>query len=275
MTLPSLRIRQAFSKAAIQYEKHAGLQKEIGLKLLRIYSLGDENIETRSSPGNEKMCPQRILDVGMGTGWLTEKISSCFPGSWVAGLDFAAGMIDCAKARGANFRIVQADARNLPFQVGAFDVVVSNLVYQWIDDLPQALSQILKALNEGGVFYFSCFTQGTLKELFLTLEQSFKYSRRDFPFIKRLAGKEKVRESLTLAGFERIEMTSEDFRVWFPDMLSLVKWIRAIGANGLKGEGFMGRDLLLKANDFYQRTFSNNGHVYASFEVVWGKARKH
>ena len=79
------KIRKAFSDAAVQYDVLTGLHKEIGRELIHKVK--------------EREC-QRILDVGMGTGWLTNRLTYFFPESNVVGIDFASGMIEMAKQKG-------------------------------------------------------------------------------------------------------------------------------------------------------------------------------
>ena len=90
------KIRKAFSDAAMQYDILAGLHKEIGRELIK-KNISRENTNT-------------ILDVGMGTGWLTGKLSFYFPESKVVGIDFAPGMIKAAKDSEHTFTMIQADA---------------------------------------------------------------------------------------------------------------------------------------------------------------------
>jgi SAM-dependent methyltransferase len=92
------------------------------------------------------------LDVGCGTGVFTELVlDTCAPASIVA-VDPAAAQIDHARkqavARRADFRI--ADAQTLPFPDGAFDVVASALVINFIPDRPRALAEMRRVARPGG-----------------------------------------------------------------------------------------------------------------------------
>src|SRR3990167_6992254 len=110
------RIREKFSRAAVHYEKLTGLQQAVGSKLLNDTSVQKAN---------------RILDVGMGTGWLTERLCRTCPLGKVVGIDFALGMLQLAQKKQCRFKIIAADARCLAFKDATFDAVVSNLAYQW------------------------------------------------------------------------------------------------------------------------------------------------
>lgn len=95
----------------------------------------------------------RWLDIGCGTGVFTELVvDRCFPATVVA-VDPAVAQIDLAHkkpiAQRADFRV--ADAQTLPFSDGAFSVVVSALVINFIPDRPRALAEMRRVCQPGGV----------------------------------------------------------------------------------------------------------------------------
>jgi malonyl-CoA O-methyltransferase len=249
------KIRQAFSDSAFQYEILSSLQKEIGRELTK-------KIEIEESFSH-------ILDVGMGTGWLTNRLALLFPEAKVVGIDFADGMVEEAKKKEGDFSSIQADARNLPFQEKTFDIIVSNLAYQWVEDLAEAFRSSFTVLKPKGKIYLTIFGKNTLKELFTALEQS-----EGPKAITRLAGQTQIEAALNQAGFQNLETSSETIKVHFKDMMALVKWLKEIGANVLQKDIYVGRDLLARANEYYKEHFKDSWGVYASFEVIWVKAEK-
>ena len=255
------KIRNAFSDASIQYDVLTGLHKEIGRELVnKIKHIEDA---------------QAILDVGMGTGWLTNRLSYFFPDAQVIGLDFAPGMIDAAKKFNEGFAIVQADAGALPFQNEVFDIVISNLAYQWVENTHQAFKSCHASLKGNGIFCFTMFGYNTLNELFISLENSWdnKDGLMQLP-IRRLAKQSDIRDALTEADFRDIDVDYERIKVHFPDMMSLMKWIKNIGANALEKEMYIGKDLLIRADEYYNTHFKDHLGICSTFEVIWGMARK-
>ena len=68
--------------------------------------------------------PARVLDVGCGTGFLTQHL-----GGEVVGLDQSAAMLDIARGRVPWADFVRGDALNMPFAEGSFDRVFSSNFY--------------------------------------------------------------------------------------------------------------------------------------------------
>jgi len=95
----------------------------------------------------------RWLDVGCGTGILTEALlSACRPLS-VLGIDPAAAQIDLARrgSAGREAKFQQADAMSLPSPSASFDVTVSALVLNFIPDAARALAEMRRVTKPGGL----------------------------------------------------------------------------------------------------------------------------
>ena len=254
------KIRRAFSNAAVQYDVLSGLHKEIGRELVK-------KIEGRTQA-------HYILDIGMGTGWLTNRIKYHFPESVVVGMDFALGMIDVAKKNSEGTRLIAADALDLPFRNESFDVIVSNLVYQWVDDLPKGFEFCHQTLKKDGCLALTMFGFKTLEELFTSLEMSSEKESNEPRSFPRLPSHEDIKTALQNSGFKNIATDYEHIKVHFPDMMSLLNWIKGIGANALKRDFFIGKEQLQRAEAYYSKHFRDPLGVRATFEVIWVQAEK-
>jgi SAM-dependent methyltransferase len=94
----------------------------------------------------------RWLDIGCGTGAFTKLIvDRCAPATVIA-VDPSEAQIAFARnepvARHADFRV--ADAQALPFEDGAFDVVVSALVINFVPNRHLALAEMRRVGGPGG-----------------------------------------------------------------------------------------------------------------------------
>jgi SAM-dependent methyltransferase len=93
----------------------------------------------------------RWVDVGCGTGALSEAILDTQDPTSVDGVEPSAGFVRAAVQRlGDRATLHQAPAEDLPLPDGSADIVVSGLVLNFIPDLPAALAE-MKRVAPGGV----------------------------------------------------------------------------------------------------------------------------
>ncbi|MFD1642665.1 class I SAM-dependent methyltransferase [Halohasta litorea] len=92
---------------------------------------------------------ERILDLGCGTGHLTQQIAEA--GATAVGLDQSAEMVAAARDSYPNCEFVHADARDFTVDE-PFDAVFSNAALHWIEDQDAVLDSVVDALRPGGRF---------------------------------------------------------------------------------------------------------------------------
>jgi len=104
-----------------------------------------------------RLAHKSVLDVGCGGGILAESFAS--EDALVTGIDLSPVAIDAAKKHAEinglkiDYRVVAVSeiAKESP---GAFDIVVCAEVLEHVDDLSGFLTDALKALKPGGLFFF-------------------------------------------------------------------------------------------------------------------------
>ncbi|MGH9092718.1 MAG: class I SAM-dependent methyltransferase [Acidimicrobiales bacterium] len=97
--------------------------------------------------------PQRVLDVGCGTGYLLRSLAARLPEAGrLTGVDPAPGMVGVATAAAGDARIgcAVAVAEHLPFPDGAFDLVVSTTSFDHWSDQRAGLAECARVLAPGG-----------------------------------------------------------------------------------------------------------------------------
>jgi len=114
------------------YRRHAPFVPTLGAAVLELLA---------PRPG------ERVLDLGCGEGTLTQQIVD--RGAIVVGIDSSQDMIDAARARGLDARLVNAEA--LTFE-DEFDAVFSNAALHWIRNQDALLAGVARALRRGGRF---------------------------------------------------------------------------------------------------------------------------
>lgn len=91
----------------------------------------------------------RTLDLGCGTG---RNLPLYGEGLRVIGVDPEEAMLKRARRRGPNVPLVRARAEALPFKDGAFDTVVSGLVFCSVKDVARSLAEARRVLKDDGLF---------------------------------------------------------------------------------------------------------------------------
>lgn len=105
---------------------------------------------------------QRVLDLGCGTGDLTQKIAEC--GATATGMDSSLDMITAARAKYPAVAFTVGDATS--FSVTApFDAVLSNATLHWVKPPQAAVHCISKALRPGGRFVAEFGGQGNVAHI--------------------------------------------------------------------------------------------------------------
>ena len=93
---------------------------------------------------------RRVLDVGCGTGYVTEAIANALPKAYIYGSDVFTDCIQHAQRRMAGRAfLMHLDAEDLPF-THCFDLVTSFDVLEHIAHDEAALAQLARSLRPGG-----------------------------------------------------------------------------------------------------------------------------
>ena len=96
-----------------------------------------------------------VVDLGCGTGQLTQRLIRTFPDADIVGVDVSDGMLTEAAGRlrqvgGDAQPLVRADALQLPFAARSVDLVVCTESFHWYPDQASALAELARVLNPGG-----------------------------------------------------------------------------------------------------------------------------
>jgi SAM-dependent methyltransferase len=230
--------------------------------LLRRYSTASDRLTAikRDFP--------RVLDLGTPSPILAQALAARMPQRLVR-----AASIDEALADGPWEGLV-VDHEALPFPPETFDLVVSALSLQFVNDLPGALVQIRRCLAPDGLF-LACIAGGqTLHELrtvFTIAEEEITggVSPRVAPFadLRDMGG------LLQRAGFALPVTDVDSLTVRYDDVFALARDLRAMGAtNALvqRSRKPLRRSILVRAAELYAQRFADaDGRIRATFELVW------
>jgi trans-aconitate 2-methyltransferase len=90
-----------------------------------------------------------VIDLGCGPGNSTEVLAQRYPQARTAGIDSSPDMIEAARARLPHIQFAVQDLQAWE-DVGPFDVILANAVFQWVPDHEVLLPSLVRKLRPGG-----------------------------------------------------------------------------------------------------------------------------
>lgn len=255
MILDKEKTSKAFSRAASQYDRYATWQQKNARELV-------------SAVG---FYPSSVLDLGCGTGEVSILLKNKFPEAEVHGLDLAPGMIAAAELRSIyenkpDILFKVGDMERIDYPAESFDLIVSNLSLQWLNELTGCFNEVSRVLKPGGNFLFSTVLAGSQQEL------ADAYLRTFGEFPHRHAFKERaeicaalVRNNFTEIKYREITDTS-----YFGSFKELAASIKNVGAKA-QGAKVLTRTDLKKLESNYA---SINNKLPLSYKVLLCQATK-
>ncbi len=252
--------RQHFENAAENYDAAAVLQREIAKRM-------GERLDYI------KLQPKAVLDAGCGTGFITKDLLKRYPKSQVLALDLALNMTKQTQKHGGWLRkpkLVCADAEQLPFKNECVDLLVSNLMIQWSNDLSKMFLGFHSVLKPNGLLLFSTFGPDTLKEMRMSWS-----SVDETPHTSSFVDMHEIGDALLKAGFINPVTDMELITMTYSNVRQLMKDIKQIGAsntNTERSKGLMGKQKLKAFEQAYENFKTNDGLYPASWEIIYGHA---
>ncbi|MFS1861808.1 malonyl-ACP O-methyltransferase BioC [Vibrio lentus] len=246
-------IAEAFGRAAATYDKHAEFQRDVGHRLLD------------KLPSD--LSGLKVLDLGCGTGYFSEQLVK--RGAAVVCADLSNGMLDEAKQRcGVSVSSYQqADAEQLPFDDGIFDIVFSSLALQWCDDLSSPLREMKRVAAVGGRVIFSTLLDGSLFEL------KKSWSKIDaHQHVNHFITINQVKIALAQSSCTAHQLDLPTITVWYDTAFELMRDLKGIGANHVSGrsQGLTSRRMLQLVEREYREFKNHQGFLPATYQVCLG-----
>jgi malonyl-CoA O-methyltransferase len=249
-------VRRAFNRVADHYDRHAALEQEVGRRLL-------ERSDFQRRP------PQRILDLGCGTGVGSLALKQKFRRAQVIGLDFAPAMLQRLRRRSTllkPLRPVCGDIAWLPFARHSFDLLFSNLANYWSPAPGQLFDEWRRVLRPDGLLLFATLGPATLAELgeaWAAVDASVA--------LAALPDLMEIGDALMAAGFREPVMDTERITVRYPSFDALIEELEWTGSSLL----VRGWDGWRTSRQRLEAAFAPlliEGQFPLSYEIVYGTA---
>ncbi len=249
-------LRQNRARTAQNFAQHNFLHHEIANRI-------KENVEML----NRKF--ESILEIGARDTYLSELfLEGPADSSEAAGL----GDLTPRLHKGIFYEFFD-DEEILPQEPEAFDLILSNLNFHYINQIPQFLLQVKNLLKPNGIFIASFFGEENLSQLVHVMHETETeiyggISPRTPPTID-------VKTAAALlqkAGFQNPISDFEKIEVNYSDPLNLLKDLKMMGQGNIltkRSRKFFTKKFLGKVSQNYRKTYGNtDGGVTATFEIV-------
>lgn len=259
-------VRQSFDAAADRYDEVAILQREVGQRII-------ERLELI------KISPAMILDVGAGTGYVSQGLSRYFKKARIFSLDIAPRMLKVARSKNTLISrlmgrqaYVCGDAEALPVSDNSVDLIFSNLTLQWCGELDRVFNEFRRVLKPGGLLMFSTFGPDTLKELRTSWQRA--ETDDEYLHVNQFIDMHDIGDALLRSGLTDPVMDVEHFTLTYPDVYKLMRELKALGAHNVargRPHSLTGKKRLENMVSAYEQ-YRVDDVLPATYEVVYGHA---
>jgi len=220
-----LMIQQAFDTVARGYD-HPSLAffPETAKRLLEHLNLNDD---------------AHLLDVCTGTGVVALGAAEKLTSGKVTGIDLSSGMLQQAQAKAVqrqldNIEFIQMDLEQMTFPDQHFDAATSSFGLFFLEDMVQALSDIVQRVKPGGRIAISSFfgdAFSPMADLFMNRYEAF--GRETTPLSwKRLSTNDQISALFRHVGIESVSIYHEPLGYY---MESAQDWWDIVWNAGFRG----------------------------------------
>jgi malonyl-CoA O-methyltransferase len=261
------RVARRFNMAASTYDQYAQVQQGMAQHLL------NRVVERGQAPG-------RILEIGCGTGHLTQLLWTAFPTAEIVALDLAEKMVAVArrrvKAQGVSFVVADAEVWSAEAK-GGYDLIISNATIQWFTQPQAMLAQWFRLLRPGGRLAASTFGPETFAELhciYREVEHEWRLPSQYHGL--PLPNPARWEAWLAETGWLDANVQEEKVKVAFPSCRHFLAAVKKTGASHsesrlpLLTECQLVKEVMAR----YDREYKAEGGVMATYHVVGMEGRK-
>jgi ubiquinone/menaquinone biosynthesis C-methylase UbiE len=164
--------------------------------------------------------PGRILETAAGTGAVTQTLHEALPDAQIVATDLNQPMLDEAAERVKSGRVtfVQADAQQLPFEDGSFDLVVCQFGSMFFPDKVRGHAEARRVLADGGHYLLAIWDNIERNDLTNVAQKMLIDSFPDDPPMFMIEGPfgysdtNRIEQDLHDAGFDTVDIETVELR---------------------------------------------------------------
>ncbi|ABB24909.1 malonyl-ACP O-methyltransferase BioC [Pelodictyon luteolum] len=248
-------VRERFRRTLGSYAGEAAVQRAMAQELVSMAARHASGIHF-----------ERVLEVGSGSGMLTELMLEAFSIERYTANDLVEESRECLQGimdrhPEVVFNFLGGDVESLPFLPERRDLVVSNATLQWLDDLETFLGRIADSMAPGGLFLFTSFSSSNMQEIAAILGTALTY--------RSIAETGELCERY----FEVLELREAEITLTFSSPEAVLRHISRTGVNALARKPWTkGRQK--EFSDRYRSMFSQAEGVRLTYNPVYCCLRK-
>ena len=252
-----IKILKSFDAKSSSYDEYSFVQKEVSERMIKRLKF------LKSKPLN-------ILDIGCGTGYLSNLISRHLPNSNIVCMDFSYEMVSQCKNKNIKLEPLVADAEYMPFKTSTFDLVISSFTLHWCQQIDKIFSDIFRILKNNGNFMFTTVGPDTLKEL----RDAYKLID-NYEHINTFDDMHTYGDILLSSGFHDPVMDVERLIIEYKNFNEVLQSLRKTGASTViyNKSKFTAKKSLKNLERYYKKN-NKNGLFPVTYEMIYGVAWK-
>lgn len=253
------QIIREFSRSAITYDQHAVLQNECAIRLTQLIEQSIPDLV--SGP---------VLEIGCGTGLLTEKIiPQILPRPFLI-TDISSSMLEVCKNKLSakdfreQIRFKVLDGEQID-QVEEYALIVSGMTFQWFLNFEESLARVFRTLKPGGLLIFSFLEEESFPEWHnLCLDLGIPYRGNSLPSFHNF------RKLGSIDGF--VHLWKESTVVQYPSLLDFLKNFKNTGTNhSIKSKSLSLSQLRLLLEHWKK---SSSKEISVTYKIGYGMIKK-
>jgi malonyl-CoA O-methyltransferase len=257
-------IEKRFSTAATRYDTAIDIQSAVANHLKNIVC----NLRQYLPDINT------AIDIGCGTGLMTEKIFTLFPSVKIFGIDIAQNMVALFNKKFAgvnNVEAIHSDFLQLNC-LTTFDMAFSSSALHWILPLDDTIKKVHQLLNKKAPFFCGMMVKGTFSD-FLELKKQVAPEKSDNNLFLPSS---QIIKLLKENGFSILEKEEKDFIITYNSTRDFMKKIHQQGttATFLKSSPLVRKELE-KLIVLYDKQFiGSKDEIEANYKTLFFYAQK-
>lgn len=214
-----------------------------------------------------KIKPSIVLDLGCGSTF--DETCSYFPNAHYIGVDISHEGLSENKTK---YHLLQSHAEQLPLKSNSIDLVISNQLLPFCNNVAIVFSEVFRVLKPNGLFLFSTFGPDTLREL-----KSIFMQHDTYPHVYDFPDMHNIGDALLSAYFSDPVIDVEHLSIHYTELKNLwsdLKYSSSANALAHRRKTLTGKNRWQTIETALKQQQNLDGKLEISYEVVFGHAWK-